>query len=99
MYWSFSLGSKWTKKFVLLEKQRDGTSGEEEKTDGNQKEEAQQPRKKIFKDLQGRPRGQEEKTSTGGELPDIPTDQNDPQPSTSGYSNQKKPTKSGVNRY
>ena len=89
-----SFGTK-RKNIFLAEKEGDERSQEKEKTTG--KEEQYGPKKKIFKPDRQPSRGQ--KSSSGGELPDLPNEEGEPQPSTSGYSKEKTTSQERINRY
>ena len=82
------------KKNSLAEKQGDDRRQEEEKTTG--KEEEYGPQKKIFKNDKQPRRGQ--KSTSGGELPDLPNEDGEPQPSTSGYTKQRPTPQERINR-
>ena len=72
---------------------------EEDRTLGNTQEEAPEPKKKIFKPYDRKPRSTQGKSSSGGELPDIPNEEEDVQPSTSGYTKETTNSQQGINRY
>lgn len=79
----------------LAEKEGDERSHEKEKT--TWKEEQYGSKKKIFKPDTQPSSGQ--KFSSGGELPDLPNDEGEPQPSTSGYYKEKTTSQQRINRY
>ena len=72
---------------------------EEDRTPGNTQEEAPEPKKKIFKPSDRKPRSTQGKSSSSGELPDIPNEEEDVQPSTSGYTKETTNSQQGINRY
>ena len=87
-------GNERKNKF-LAEKQGDERSQEKEKTTGREEEDG--PKKKIFKP--DRPPSRSQKSSSGGELPDLPDQEGEPQPSTSGYTKNKTTSQERINRY
>ena len=83
----------------MAEKEGGERIQEEDRTPGNIQEEAPEQKKKIFKPSDRKPRSTQGKSSSGGELPDIPNEEEDVQPSTSGYTKETTNSQQGINRY
>ena len=83
----------------LAEKEGGERIQEQDRTPGNTQEEAPEPKKKIFKPSDRKPRSRQGKSSSGGELPDIPNEEEDVQPTTSGYTKEQRNSQQGIKRY